>query len=113
MGGDQSPPSRERERGVTDLVFLLSADLDIQRAHDFYEGCQEGRGAVFMRHLDAAFGQLRSFPESGPRVHPSYRRLLVPGFPYAIFYSIEARGMIISGVLNTRQAPEAIIRRFR
>ena len=97
---------------MSELVFLLSADIDIQRAHDFYEDCQEGRGAVFMRYLDAAFGQLRAFPESGPIVYRNYRRLLVPGFPYGIFYSIESRGVIISGVLDNRQDPEAIIRRL-
>lgn len=75
---------------MSELVPLLSAELDIQRAHDFYEECQDGLGAVFMRRLDEAFGQLRVFPESGPLVHGNYRRLLVP----------------------TRQASEAIIRRL-
>jgi toxin ParE1/3/4 len=97
---------------MSDLVFLLSADLDIQHAHDFYEECQEGRGAVFMRHLDAVFEQLRRFPESGPVVHRSYRLLLVPGFPYGIFYTVEPRGVIISGVIDVRQDPLSIIRRL-
>lgn len=97
---------------MSELVFLLSADIDIQRAHDFYEDCQEGRGAVFMRHLDAAFGQLRVFSESGPIVHQNYRRLLVPGYPYGIFYTVEPRGVIISGVMDNRQDPEAIVRRL-
>lgn len=98
---------------MTELVLLLSADLDIQQAYDYYEGWQEGRGAVFMQHLDAAFGQLRQFPESGPRFHHSYRRLLVPRFPYGIFYTVEARGVIVSGVMDTRQDPKAILRRLR
>ena len=97
---------------MSDLVFLLSADIDIQSAHDFYEECQEGRGAVFMRHLDAVFGQLRSFPESGPVIYRNYHRLLVPGFPYGIFYKIEPRGIIIWGVMATRQDPGIILRRL-
>ena len=97
---------------MSELVLLLSADLDIQQAYDYYEDYQEGRGAVFMRHLDAAFGQLRRFPESGPRFHLSYRRLLVPRFPYGIFYTVEARGVIVSGVMDTRQDPKAIRRRL-
>jgi plasmid stabilization system protein ParE len=97
---------------VRELVFLLSADLDIQRAHDFYEDCQEGRGTVFMGHLNECFGQLRAFPESGPRVHGNYRRLLVPGFPYGIFYTVEPRGIVINGVMDVRQDPEAIFRRL-
>ncbi len=97
---------------MSELVFLLSADLDIQRAYDFYEQWQEGRGAIFLRHLDASFGQLRSFPESGPIVDRSYRRLLVPGFPYGTFYSIEPRGIIVSGVMDIRQDPEVIRRQL-
>lgn len=97
---------------MSELVFLLSADLDIQRAHDFYEECQDGRGAVFMRCLDAAFTQLRSFPESGPVVCRNYRRLLVPGYPYGIFYSVEPRGIIVSGIMDNRQNPAAIARRL-
>ncbi len=97
---------------MSELVFLLSADLDIQRAYDSYEQWQEERGAIFMRHLDAAFGPPRNFPESGPIILRNYRRLLVPGFPFGIFYSIEPRGIIVSGVMDIRQDPEAIRRQF-
>ena len=41
---------------MTELVLLLSADLDVQEAFAYYEEYQEGRGAVFVHHL----GQLSS-----------------------------------------------------
>jgi hypothetical protein len=31
---------------VSELVFLFSADTDIQAAYEFYEAYQEGRGEV-------------------------------------------------------------------
>ena len=98
---------------MSELVLLLSADLDVQGAFNYYEGYQEGRGAVFLHHLEAAFEQLRRFPESGARFHRSYRRLLVAHFPYGIFYTVEARGVIVMGVIDTRRDPEAILRRLR
>jgi toxin ParE1/3/4 len=98
---------------VSELVFLFSADADIQTAFEFYEGFQAGRGEVFMRHLDVAFGQLRTFPEIAPVFHESYRRLLVHGFPYGIFYTVEGRRIIISGVMDLRQNPDIIGRRLR
>lgn len=98
---------------MIELIFLLSADLDIQRAYDFHENWQEGRGDVFMRHLDAAFGQLRAFPESGPAVNRKYRRLLVPGFPFGNFYAIERRDLVVAAVLDSRQDPKEIARRLR
>jgi plasmid stabilization system protein ParE len=97
---------------VTDLVFLLSADIDIQSAYEFYESSQEGRGRVFMRHLDLSFGRLVAFPEIAPMFREPYRRLLVHGFPYGIFYTIEGHRIIISGVMDLRQDPSKIRQRL-
>lgn len=97
---------------MSELVFLFSADSDIQTGYAFCEDHQAGRGEIFMRHLDLAFGRLRTFPEIAPVFHKTYRRLLVPGFPYGIFYSIEGRRIIVSAVLDLRQDPEMIRRRL-
>jgi len=97
---------------VSDLVFLLSADVDIQTGYEFYEAVQAGRGEVFMRHLDVAFGQLRTFPEIAPVFRNSCRRFLVHGFPYGIFYSLEGRRIIVFGVMDLRQDPDIILRRL-
>lgn len=69
---------------MSELVFLLSADVDIQNAYEFYEAYQVGRGEVFIRHLDLAFGRIRTFPQIASVFHKNYRRLLVPGFPCGI-----------------------------
>ena len=98
---------------MSELVFLLSADADIQTAYEFYEAFQEGRGEVFMRHLDAAFGRLRTFPEISPPIHEAHRRLLVHGFPYGVFYTIEGRRIIVAAIMDLRQDPEIIRRRLR
>jgi hypothetical protein len=79
---------------VSELVFLFSADADIQSAFEFYEAFQSGRGDIFMRHLDVAFGQLRTFSAAAPIFHKSYHRLLVHGFPYGIFYTIEGVALL-------------------
>lgn len=97
---------------MAELVFLLGADIDIQQAYDFYENFQSGRGGIFMRHLDVAFGHVRTFPESAPIFRGNYRRLLVPRFPYGIFYAIEPTRIVVAGVLYLRQDPEAIVRRL-
>ena len=98
---------------MSELVFLFSADADIQTAYEFYEAYQEGRGEVFMRHLDVALGRVRAFPEMATPFHKAHRRLLVHGFPYGIFYTIEGRRIIIAAVMDLRQDPETIRRRLR
>ena len=90
---------------MSELVFLLSADTDIQSAFEFYERYQEGLGEVFMRHLDLALGHLCANPALAPVFHGTYRRLLVHGFPFGVFYTIEGRRIIIAGVMDLRQAP--------
>lgn len=96
-----------------ELVFLLSADADIQTAYERYEDYQEGRGEVFLRHLDASFEYLRNFPLIAPVFHGNYHRLLVAGFPYGIFYSVEGTRIIVSAIMDLRQNPELIRRRLR
>lgn len=97
---------------MAELVFLLSADIDIQKAYEFYENYQTGRGIVFMQHLDAAFSHLRQFPEIGRVFHGNYRRLLIRRFPYGIFYTIEGVRIIVAWIMDLRQDPETIIRRL-
>ena len=98
---------------MSELVFLFSADADIQSAYEFYERSRPGRGEVFMRYLDLAFGRLREFPESAPVFYRSYRRMLMRGFPFGIFYALEGRRIVISSIMDLRQDPEAIRRRLR
>jgi toxin ParE1/3/4 len=97
---------------VSELVFLLAAEVDIQAGYEFHEKCQPGRGDLFLRHLDLAFGRIRTFPELAPAFHASYRRLLVHGFPYGIFYAIEGNRIIVIAVLDLRQDPRAIRKRL-
>ncbi len=97
---------------MSELVLLLRADADIQTAFERYEEWQEGRGVVFLRHLDAAFELLRGHPETAPVFKNGHRRLLVAGFPFGIFYSLEGNRIVVAGVSDLRQDPEAILRRL-
>lgn len=63
---------------MTDLVFLFSADADVQTAYNRYEDWQEGRGEVFLRHLDISFAYLRRFPEIAPIFHEHHHTQLEP-----------------------------------
>jgi len=97
---------------MTDLIFLLSAEVDIQTGFNRFEEQQEGRGVIFMQHLDAAFTHLRHQPQIGPPYKGPYRRLLVSKFPYGIFYESQTSRIIIAAVVDLRQSPRAIHRRL-
>jgi len=98
---------------VSELVFLLSADADIQAEYEFYEKYQPGRGEIFMKRLDEALGRILAFPEAAPIFHEPYRRLLISGLPCGVFYTLEKRGIVVVAVIDLRQDPRKILQRLR
>ena len=97
---------------MTDLIFLLGAEVDIQSTYQRLEDFQEGRGLVFMQCLDAGLTLLRRHPQIGSVYEAPYRRLLVRRFPFGIFYEVQADRIVIAAVMDLRQSPEAIKRRL-
>jgi plasmid stabilization system protein ParE len=97
---------------VKELIVLLAADLEIQRIFELNEDRSEGAGVTFMQRLDACFGQLRRFPESGPLAYESYRRLLIPKTTYAIYYAVHPTRVTVRTVIDVRQHRAEIIRRL-
>ena len=84
-----------------------------QDAPERYEAYQQGRGEVFMRQLDAALGLLRQHPEIAPVYARPYRRMLIREFPYGIFYEPQPSRIIVTAIMDLRQAPQAIRRKLR
>lgn len=95
-----------------DLILLLAADIDIQSAFEKFDGYQEGRGEIFMYQLDACLGLLRQQPYIAPKVAGNYRRLLMKDFPLGIFYEVQPTRIVVNGVMDLRQDPQAIKRRL-
>src|SRR4051812_16884572 len=108
MGGDQSASSRWPIVSVKELIVLLAADLDIQRIFELHEDRREGKGVTFMQRLEACFGQLRRFPESGPVAYKRYRRLVIPKTMYAIYYAVHPLRVTVRAVMDVRQHRAAI-----
>ncbi len=98
---------------MKDLIFLLASEIDIQKAYERCEAVQEGRGDVFMEVLDARLGLLRANPLLGKVIEEPIRRLLLIDFPYGIFYENQPSRIIIVGVMDLRQDPVTIRRRWR
>jgi plasmid stabilization system protein ParE len=93
---------------MTELILLSQADHDIQTAFNRYEEFQEGRGEVFIRHLDAALTLLRQHPEIAPVYGGRYRRMLIRDFPYGIFYEIHPTRIVVGAIVDLRQDPTTI-----
>ena len=91
-----------------DLIILLQAKVDIQKAFNRYEDIQEGRGELFSSELDRVLTLLRLNPGMGSVYINPVRRVLLRSFPYGVFYVVEGGRIILTTVTDTRQDPEKI-----
>lgn len=94
------------------VVFLLAAEVDIQCAYNLLEDFSEGFGDRFIASLEEAVEQIARFPLSCRLVVEDYRRLLLPRFPYGLFYVVESGRIVVHAVMDLRQNPETIRHRL-
>ena len=92
---------------MKDLIILLAADVDVQQAYERYETVQEGRGDCFMEALDAGLSLI------GRVIEGSIRRILLPDFPFGVFYEDHPTRIVVMGVMDLRQNPRTIRQRFK
>ena len=90
---------------MKDFVLLFSAEADIQKAFERYNDQTEGLGEEFLKYLELSFSQIKRFPESSPLFASSHRKKIVEKYPYGVFYTVYPTRIVVSGVMDLRQAP--------
>ena len=97
---------------MSEVVLLLSADINIQEAYEWFAAQGEDRADRFLAELDRLLGLLSSFPELGPVVYAKRRRLLMREFNFGIFYTLVGARVVVSNVLDLRSDPEWLREQF-
>ena len=87
------------------LLIRPEASADIAEAFSWYEAQRAGVGGEFAVELDRTFEAIQLFPTAGPLVYRGLRRVLVPHFPYSVYYMVERGILEIRGVLHNRRNP--------
>ena len=95
-----------------EVVLLLSAERDLQEAYNWVEEHRRGREQFFLQDVELRLEHLKRFPLIGPLYRGRYRRLLIPRYPFGIFYVVESNRIVIHAVPDLRQDPEKIRERF-
>ena len=95
------------------VVILAGAESDIQRIYNRLSQCYDGAGDEFMDCLAGVFRQLEAFPESAPLRILGFRRALVPGHVYGVYYQVELRGIMVHAIADLRQDPSWLERVLR
>lgn len=89
------------------IVILPAAAQDIDEGYSWYERQKSGLGMRFFAAINASFQLIQRTPAGYPMVHPHYRKVVLRGFPYAIFYRDEEAQIFIAAVLHTARNPKA------
>ncbi len=74
------------------LAFRPRVGQDLAGAFGWYEERRAGLG--------------EEFPEMFARVHGEVRRAMVARFPYAVFYRLEPKHVVVLAVLHTARDPK-------
>ncbi|MFQ6115146.1 MAG: type II toxin-antitoxin system RelE/ParE family toxin [bacterium] len=68
------------------LHFLPEVEEDVIAGYAWYEEKAPGLSEEFLRMFYACAGEISQNPLLYPKVYGEYRRSLLRGFPYAIYY---------------------------
>ena len=94
------------------VTFLAGADRDVFEIFSRIEARNPDAADTFLQRIADSVRQLGEHPESGPAFAAAFRRLVMRGHPFGIFYSVEGDRLFVQAVLDLRQSPETIRRRL-
>jgi len=82
-------------------IYLRPAAAgDVEAAVRWYEERRTGLGDVFLEVVDLTLARLRENPRPAPVVHRDTRRVLLPRFPYVLFYRLIGDGIVVVGCFH-------------
>ncbi|MBS0571620.1 MAG: type II toxin-antitoxin system RelE/ParE family toxin [Proteobacteria bacterium] len=81
------------------------AAADLQEAATWYEQQRPGLGGEFLDAVLAVFAGISQQPEIHAIVHRQTRRALTARFPFAVFYRIESKYVVVVAVMHGRRDP--------
>jgi len=88
------------------VVYRRKVGRDLAGGYAWYNGQREGLGEEFLAAVDAAFDAIENFPDIFARVHGEVRRAIVSRFPYAVFYRVETKRVVVLAVIHTARDPK-------
>lgn len=88
------------------VVYHRKVGRDLAAGFGYYDGRAEGLGARFLCEVESAFDAIERYPEMFAQVHGEVRRAVVSRFPYAIFYRVESKRVVVLTVLHTARDPK-------
>jgi len=88
------------------VVYRPKVGRDLAGGFGYYEGQAQGLGEQFLSAVNSTFDAIERYPEMFARVHGEVRRALISRFPYAVFYRVESKRVVVLTVLHTARDPK-------
>jgi len=93
------------------LRLTPEAEDDLDDTYAWYEAQRPGLGDAFLRALDATMATVQRQPEAYQLVDETMRRALLRRFPYAVFFEVVSKEIVVYGILHAARDPRAWKRR--
>jgi plasmid stabilization system protein ParE len=90
---------------LTTVEFHPEAGAELIAAAQFYEQNAENLGFDLLAAVERTYQRLIEFPDSGHPFGRRLRRVLVPGFPYALLYRAEPERIFVVAVAHVHRRP--------
>ena len=87
------------------IVIRPAAAADIEDAFIWYEQQRPGLGSEFLKVLDESLAAIHRSPQLHPVVHRDTRRLLLPRFPYGVYYRIYPGVIVVVACMHGKRNP--------
>ena len=82
------------------IRFVPEAVKDLDDAFEWYESEQKGLGKRFVLIINESILRIARYPLFNTKVKPNIYRSLVKRFPYAIYYTPDADGILIYAIAH-------------
>jgi plasmid stabilization system protein ParE len=90
---------------VKPALFTEAAEADVEEAFAWYERQRPGLGEAFRRALDVAVASTEEHPEAYAVIHRDTRRVLLPKFPYGLYYRVLEHNVLVVACMHGKRHP--------
>jgi plasmid stabilization system protein ParE len=88
------------------FYFHEAAEVELDKAIDYYEECRPGLGLELAEEVYAAIDRVIKFPEAWSPMSKNTRRCLVNRFPFGVIYRVRSGCVEVVAVADLRRRPE-------
>lgn len=92
------------------VVIRPRAETDLSQARDWYENEHAGLGIEFLVEIANVIANLVQDPERRPDYYRGFRRVLIPRFPYKLFYRLQDDRVVVFRVLHAHRNHPQLLR---